>query len=440
MTGVAQTVPLLLDLFAPRRAERMRAGLARTALRPPKTRLSAFVAAETAETAETAGHSTDDSLPTGYDVEEAADILAGVLHDAGVHDFAPLFIALGHGSTSMNNPHEAAHECGACSGGKGGANARLFAALANDPRVRAALAERGMEIPGRTVFVGGIHDTSSDAVTLFDLDAVPDSHTELLAEAQGALLHARALDAHERVRRFDSVPLGVSPQAALRHVEGRAYNLAEPRPEYGHCTNAICLVGRRWLSRGLFLDRRAFLVSYDPTRDPEGDVLARVLRSVGPVGAGINLEYYFSTVDQNVYGCGTKLPHNVNGLVGVMNGHESDLRTGLPYQMVDVHEPVRLVTVVEATPARLLEIAEREPAVGRLVKGAWIQLVAADPESGALFEFGPDGFTPYTPDLSRVSTYSDSRACYEAHREDRRPARILAGLPETVRSKESSHA
>ncbi len=444
MTGIAQTVPLLLDVFAPRRAARLRAGLARTALRPPKTRLSAF-AGESAQSEATASHDhdhqADDALPTGYDVEEAADVLAGVLHDAGVHEFAPLFIALGHGSTSMNNPHEAAHECGACSGGKGGANARLFAVLANDPRVRTALAERGLEIPEETVFVGGIHDTSSDAVTLFDLDAVPDSHAELLAETKRVLLHARALDAHERVRRFDSVPLGVSPKAALRHVEGRAYNLAEPRPEYGHCTNAICLVGRRWLSRGLFLDRRAFLVSYDPTRDPDGDVLARVLRSVGPVGAGINLEYYFSTVDQNVYGCGTKLPHNVNGLVGVMNGHESDLRTGLPYQMVDVHEPVRLVTVVEATPERLLDIAEREPVVGRLVTGGWIQLVAADPESGALFEFGPGGFTPYTPDLSRVSTYSDSRACYQAHREDRRPARILAGLPETSRrEKEPSHA
>ena len=56
-------------------------------------------------------------------------------------------------------------------------------------------------------------------------------------------------------------------ESALRHVEERSEHLAEPRPEYGHCTNAVCVVGRRSLTRGLFLDRRAFLVSYDANRD-----------------------------------------------------------------------------------------------------------------------------------------------------------------------------
>ena len=134
-----------------------------------------------------------------------------------------------------------------------------------------------------------------------------------------------------------------SPDEALRHVEARAAHLAQPRPEYGHCTNASCIVGRRGVTRGLHLDRRAFLVSYDPTIDPDDAILERILAAVGPVGAGISLEYYFSSVDNETFGCGTKLPHNVTGLIGVMNGHQSDLRTGLPLQMVELHEPMRLL-------------------------------------------------------------------------------------------------
>jgi uncharacterized protein YbcC (UPF0753/DUF2309 family) len=143
---------------------------------------------------------------------------------------------------------------------------------------------------------------------------------------------------------------------AQHHVERRALDLSQARPELGHATNAACVVGRRELSQGLFLDRRAFLVSYDPSIDPSGVVLERILAAVGPVGAGINLEYFFSTVDGERLGSGTKLPHNVTGLFGVMNGAASDLRTGLPKQMTEIHEPVRLQLIVEATPEMLTEI------------------------------------------------------------------------------------
>ena len=153
------------------------------------------------------------------------------------------------------------------------------------------------------------------------------------------------------------MPLWYPPRAALGHVEGRAADLAQPRPEYGHATNAFCIVGRRERTRGLFLDRRAFLVSYDPTRDEDGTTLARILAAVVPVVAGISLEYYFSYVDPTGYGCGTKLPHNVTSLLGVMDGAQSDLRTGLPWQMVEIHEPVRLTMVVDTTPEILIRLA-----------------------------------------------------------------------------------
>src|SRR5205823_12201589 len=155
-------------------------------------------------------------------------------------------------------------------------------------------------------------------------------------------------NAHERCRRFQSAPLTISFEEARKHVEERAEDLAQVRPEWGHATNALCVVGRRSRTRGLFLDRRAFLTSYDPTQDDEDcTVLTRLLQAAVPVCAGISLEYYFSYTDNPGYGSGSKLPHNITALLGVMDGAASDLRTGLPWQMVEIHEPVRLLFVVE---------------------------------------------------------------------------------------------
>lgn len=416
LAGTLEAFPMLVRLLSPRWGYKLRSYLRQKALTPPRTKLTSI-------------HTKNTEPNVGFTPLEAVARIEQVLQDMGLtSNFARLVIVLGHGSTSMNNPHEAAHECGACSGGKGGPNARLFADLLNRPMVRAGLQSKEIHIPDTTIFVGGMHDTSDDSITLYDLHRVPLSHQTLLEEAQQVLNRARMLDAHERCRRFESVSLTATPQQALNHVEGRAQNLAEPRPEYGHCTNAICLVGRRWLQRGLFLDRRAFLVSYDPTQDKDGSILERILASVGPVGAGINLEYYFSYVDQEKYGCGTKLPHNVTGLIGVVNGHEGDLRTGLPYQMIDIHEPMRLLTIVEATPNQLLQIAERQPAVKTLVTNQWIQLVAMHPDTGQMYHFTSQGFVPYQPSINDLPEFSSSFAYYQGHREHLKPARILSGL------------
>jgi uncharacterized protein YbcC (UPF0753/DUF2309 family) len=107
----------------------------------------------------------------------------------------------------------------------------------------------------------------------------------------------------------------------------------------------------------LFLDRRTFLNSYDPTQDnAEAKILERIVQAVIPVCAGISLEYFFSFVDPAGYGCGTKLPHNIVSLLGVMDGAASDLRTGLPWQMVEIHEPVRNLFILETTPEQFLGI------------------------------------------------------------------------------------
>lgn len=420
--GWVAALPLITRLVSPRHAARARELVEQAWAPKPTTRLVAL-----RDTPHGAG---EQGLPVGFDPAEAAHRVFQVLEEMGITTgLAELVVVLGHGSTSWNNPHGSSYECGACSGHKGGTNARLFAQAANHPEVRAELAKLGAPVPTTTWFVGGIHDTANCDVELYDLDLVPTSHREVLEEATRALDAARTLSAHERCRRFESAPLQLSPAAALRHVQARAQSLAQPRPEYGHCTNAVCYVGRRWNTRGLFLDRRAFLVSYNPDGDPHGQILERILTSVAPVGAGISLEYYFSFVDNEGYGCGTKLPHNVTALLGVMNGHLSDLRTGLPRQVVEIHEPVRLLTVVETTPECIIEIAERQPVIQELVGNQWIQLATFNPRTGAMHVFQHGSFRSFEPDadatLSQVQT---SRDWYGGHREHLPLARVLAGL------------
>ena len=117
--------------------------------------------------------------------------------------------------------------------------------------------------------MGCYHNTCDDSVTWYDLDRISIRHRILFETAKAEIDEARKRSAHERCRRFESAELSLSFDNALRHVEGRAEDLSQTRPEYGHATNALCFVGRREWSRGLFLDRRAFLTSYDPRQDDE---------------------------------------------------------------------------------------------------------------------------------------------------------------------------
>jgi hypothetical protein len=362
----------------------------------------------------------------GFTLEEQADRVQGFLRSVGLADeLAPLVVMMGHGSMSQNNPHLAAYDCGACSGRHGGPNARVFAAMANRPEVRALLAGRGLRIPADTWFLGAEHNTADEEILWYDGDLVPEARREAFADLRRDLQLASEGSAHERSRRLASAPRNPTPPQALRHMQGRALDFSQARPELGHVTNAAAFVGRRAISQGAFLDRRVFLISYDPTKDPEGTVLEAILLAVGPVGAGINLEYYFSTVSNERFGCGSKVTHNVTGLFGVMDGNASDLRTGLPRQMIEIHEAMRLQVLVEARIETLTAIYQRQPPLQQLIGNGWLLLSAKDPDSDAIQVFDPArGFAPWDGGGEPLPQVRRSPDWYAGHTDPRPPALI----------------
>ncbi|MEM1298663.1 MAG: putative inorganic carbon transporter subunit DabA [Pseudomonadota bacterium] len=382
VTGFLTAIPLIGRMFFPLKYFSAMAKVGKAFVPEVKTRL--------AITRDDADENLVDDRAMGFTVAEQADRVEGLLRNIGLlEDFAPIVVICAHGSSSENNPYLNAYDCGAC-GGKGGEpNARAVAVMANNPDVRKVLAERSIVIPDDTWFVGGFHNTATEVVTLTDEIDIPEAIRPNYEAVKRDMAEAVRRAARERCRRFASAPKDSTLEASLEHTMERAADFSQIRPELGHATNACAVVGRRALTQGMFFDRRSFIISYDPTTDPEGTVLERILLAVGPVGAGINLEYYFSTVDPGVYGSDSKIPHNVTGMIGVMEGAHSDLRTGLPRQMTEVHEPMRLHLIVDADPNIAGAIYGRQPGIQQLLDGEWVILIVHDPATGDLLRFVP---------------------------------------------------
>ncbi len=419
--GPLATLPLVARVLFPRLTAHLRRAAGKILTPPEETEL-------TLERAGGPPGSAPDQL--GFTVAEMADGVERLLRDIGLTaGFAPIVVVCGHGSSSLNNPHESAYNCGACGGGRGGPNARAVAAMANDARVREKLRERGLEIPAGTWFVGAYHNTCDDSIRFADVERIPATAQTAFGHVLEVMEAARPRNAHERARRFVSAELSLKPPAALRHVETRAEDLSQTRPEYNHATNAVCTVARRGRTRGLFLDRRSFLVSYDPTQDDsEQAILARILGAVIPVCAGINLEYYFSRVDVSGYGCGSKLPHNVTSLIGVMDGAASDLRTGLSAQMVEIHDPVRLLFVIETKPEHFLGIMRRNAVIRRLCGNGWVQVATLCPESEEIHVLRGERFERFEGALSDLPRVRQSVEWYRGWRGNLGFAQVTAGL------------
>jgi len=359
-------------------------------------------------------HDEEKGLQIGFTVEEMADRVEKLLRCIGLtHNLSSLVYVVGHGSSSANNPHHGAHDCGACSGRPGLVNARVFAFMANYRPVRDLLRARGLVIPETTQFVSGMHDTAADEIQFYDEAILTKANQRLHAKNKQTFEDALDLDAKERSRRFMSIDTRQHIKKIRRDIKKRSVSYYEPRPELGHGTNALCIVGRRSLTKRLFLDRRAFLNSYDYTSDPEGELLLSVLTPLGVVCGGINLEYFFSRMDNYKLGAGTKLPHNVMGLVGVANSSDGDLRSGLPLQMIEVHDPVRLLMIVEHYPDVVKKVIESNPALYEWFANEWIHLVALHPKEKKLYVFEEGAFLPYDPLTKKLPIVQDLPRMFE---------------------------
>ena len=310
------------------------------------------------------------------DVEVRADMAEGILSGLGLKEnFAKTVLFCGHGSATKNNPYASGLDCGACGGHAGDANARLAAALLNQVDVRAALKERGITIPEGTQFIAGLHNTTTDEVTLFDTDAADPAE---LGKLRAALDQAGELCAIER-----SALLGNAAKQSntVKAVRERSKDWSQVRPEWGLAGNAGFIVAPRKWTQASSLQSRAFLHEYDAKSDPEGAVLEQIIGGPLVVGSWINLQYYGSATDNTHYGSGHKSIHNVVGGVGVALGNENDLYPGLPFQSVHdgeklIHEPLRLHACIAAETEVIDGILQRQEHVRHLVENGWVHLIA----------------------------------------------------------------
>ncbi len=341
---------------------------------------------------------TENGLQIGFTPEEMAVRAEAFLKGIGlITNFAPVVYFVSHGSSSANNPHHGAHDCGACSGRPGATNARVMAFILNHKKVREILAAKGITIPSNTQFIGSMHDTAADVMEYYDTVLLSDENKKTHLNNIQNFETALNLNAKERSRRFASINTKQELEQVRKAIHNRSVSLFEPRPELGHGTNTLAIIGRRQVTKRLFLDRRAFLNSYDYTTDAEGTILAAVMRPIGLVCGGINLEYYFSRVDNIKMGAGTKLPHNVMGLFGVANSSDGDLRPGLPWQMIEVHDPVRLLVIVEHRPEIVLKAIQSSPEVFEWYKNEWVHIAALHPDEQQFYYYRNGVFEKYDP-------------------------------------------
>lgn len=330
---------------------------------------------------------------TGFTPDQALNQAEAVLRAMSLtRDFARLVMLAGHGSTTANNPHASGLDCGACGGHTGEANARVAAAILNDAEVRQGLRGRGIHIPHDTWFLGALHDTTTDEVTLFDLDLVPIDFA-----AQVSALELWLAEAGRRARAERAGPLGLAGAADVdQAVRARSRDWAQVRPEWGLAGNAAFIAAPRSRTRGIDLGGRAFLHDYDWRQDGEAKILTLIMTAPMVVASWINLQYWGSVVNNRVWGAGNKVLHNVVGQLGVLEGNAGDLKTGLAWQSVHdgekfIHEPLRLNVFIESPRAAMDAVIAANAGIRDLLDNRWLHLHAIDEHGVASHRYLPGG-------------------------------------------------
>jgi uncharacterized protein len=342
--------------------------------------------------AEKHGHDAE----TGIAPADQIALAAGALKNMGlVSDFAKVVFICGHGSATANNPYGSALDCGACGGHAGDANARVAAAILNQPAVRDGLKQQGIEIPAETIFIAGLHNTTTDEILIYEDEALSASQSAELEKIKGWL---SAASKQARWDRAASLGLaGVADAELDEKFFARSRDWSQVRPEWGLANNAAFIAAPRERTKGLNLGGRTFLHNYHSHLDAEKSTLELILVAPMVVASWINLQYYGSTVDNRLFGSGNKVLHNVVGTFGVWQGNGGDLQPGLPLQSIHdgarlMHEPLRLTVFVEAARADIERILAKHTNVRELIENGWVHLFAVENDGKEFYRFVGTGF------------------------------------------------
>ncbi|MQB21661.1 DUF2309 domain-containing protein [Agrobacterium tumefaciens] len=323
------------------------------------------------------------------DLETKAAMAERVLKAMSLTEgFGRFVLICGHGANVVNNPYASALHCGACGGHAGDVNARLLADLINDRAVREALTTKGITIPDDTIFLAGLHDTTTDAVTLFEDDLDWNIASKDLAQLRKWLADAGGLTRAERARHL--------PRATSYNLHARSRDWSETRPEFGLAGCRAFIAAPRSRTAGKSLEGQAFLHDYVWQKDKDFKILELILTAPVVVASWISLQYFGSAVAPSVFGAGNKLLHNVVGGIGVVEGNGGNLRAGLPWQSVHdgeklVHEPLRLTVAVEAPKEAIADILQRHPHVSALFDNGWLALITIDDQGQLAWRYRNGG-------------------------------------------------
>lgn len=345
---------------------------------------------------------SSDTADGSTSVDGLCDLAAGILTNMTLtKDFARLLLLVGHGSETVNNPHAAGLNCGACGGHSGEVNARVLASLLNDEIIREGLVKRGIPIPWTTHVLAALHNTTTEEVMLFDTDLLPSTHAVDLTQLEEWLKEAGH---RARGERASSVGIHENESASSRNLlkqfEIRSRDWSQVRPEWGLVNNAAFVIAPRARSRGINLHGRVFLNEYQSALDANGSVLEAIMTAPMLVTNWINMQYYASTVDNRLYGSGNKVLHNVvGGRLGVFEGNGGDLRIGLPLQSLHDgqtlrHTPLRLSVFIEAPQSSIGAILLKHEVVRNLIDNGWIHLFQITPNSESISQYRNGSWVP----------------------------------------------
>ncbi|MEM0955107.1 MAG: DUF2309 domain-containing protein [Pseudomonadota bacterium] len=343
-----------------------------------------------------------ESSDGALDIAAQAELVAGVLGAMTLtSNFASVVMIVGHGSSTRNNPHAAGLDCGACCGQTGEINVRVLAQILNDAAIRQALAQsHDIDIPNDTLFVAGLHDTTTDEMRC--LNVLPENASHVQAWLDGAGASSR----RERARR-----LGLDTADCDSAIRARSRDWSQTRPEWGLANNACFIVAPRSRCKHIDLGGRSFLHDYKWQEDEKAGypVLELIMTAPMVVTNWINTQYNLSVIDNETYGCGNKVLHNVvGGNIGVFEGNGGDLRIGLSMQSLSngeqwMHDPLRLSVYIAAPREPIADIARRHELVQQLIDNDWLYLFRLDDDPSVIERYYRGEWIPADASLASAA-------------------------------------